>query len=423
MRKFRYLLYKDYLLLKRDIAGLLLMFLMPAVLVVLMTLLQESTYRVLKDASVPLLLVNKDEGDLGRAIEEEIELSGIFKIDRDIKGVVPTQEQLEREVAGSRYTLGIFIPENTTETIRKNVVKYVVTAFSGAEELPALDSVEFVIFVDPTTKVSFYSYIVSTLKERTQKIEFEYILKEVTKQVNNISPIPISSAGFSGDQVVVDIRSARLLGKNMVPNPVQHNVPAWSLFAVFFIIISLSGSIIREREEGSFSRLLTMPCSYTEYLLSKAVVFLVVTLLQFGLMLLIGIFVLPWFGLESLNLGSSPLALILLALSASVAAIGYGIAIGNIANTFHQSSVFGAISVVIMAAIGGVWVPTFVMSETLRQISKLSPMYWGLSGFLDVFLLDAGVKAILPECLAMLFFGLVCFAIAVIFNYRRRLDV
>ncbi|MDY0332742.1 MAG: ABC transporter permease, partial [Bacteroidales bacterium] len=269
MRKFRYLLYKDYLLLKRDIAGLLLMFLMPAVLVVLMTLLQESTYRVLKDASVPLLLVNKDEGDLGRAIEEEIELSGIFKIDRDIKGVVPTQEQLEREVAGSRYTLGIFIPENTTETIRKNVVKYVVTAFSGAEELPALDSVEFVIFVDPTTKVSFYSYIVSTLKERTQKIEFEYILKEVTKQVNNISPIPISSAGFSGDQVVVDIRSARLLGKNMVPNPVQHNVPAWSLFAVFFIIISLSGSIIREREEGSFSRLLTMPCSYTEYLLSK----------------------------------------------------------------------------------------------------------------------------------------------------------
>ena len=181
-----------------------------------------------------------------------------------------------------------------------------VTAFSGAEELPALDSVEFVIFVDPTTKVSFYSYIVSTLKERTQKIEFEYILKEVTKQVNNISPIPISSAGFSGDQVVVDIRSARLLGKNMVPNPVQHNVPAWSLFAVFFIIISLSGSIIRNGKKEAFSRLLTMPCSYTEYLLSKAVVFLVVTLLQFGLMLLIGIFVLPWFGLESLNLGSSP---------------------------------------------------------------------------------------------------------------------
>lgn len=399
------------------------MFLMPAVLVVLMTLLQESTYRVLKDASVPLLLVNKDKGELGKAIDKEIELSGIFKIDRHIKGKEPTQEQVEREVAGSKYTLGIYIPENTTETIRRNVVKYVMTAFSGAEELPAIDSVGFVIFIDPTTKMSFSSYIMSTLKERTQKIEFEYILKEITRQVNEISPIPISTAGFYGDQVVIDIRNARLEGKDMVPNPVQHNVPAWSLFAVFFIVISLSGSIIRERQEGSFSRLLTMPCSYTEYLLSKAVVFLIVTLLQFGLMLLIGIFVLPWFGLESLNLGSSPMALILLALSASIAAIGYGIAIGNIANTFHQSSVFGAISVVIMAAIGGVWVPTFVMSETLRQISKLSPMHWGLSGFMDVFLLDAGIKAILPECAAMLFFGMVCFSVAITFNYRRRLDV
>ncbi|HBG54088.1 MAG TPA: ABC transporter permease, partial [Rikenellaceae bacterium] len=45
MRKFRFLLYKDYLLLKRDTAGLLLMFLMPAILVVLMALLQDSTYK------------------------------------------------------------------------------------------------------------------------------------------------------------------------------------------------------------------------------------------------------------------------------------------------------------------------------------------------------------------------------------------
>jgi len=69
MRKFGYLLYKDYLLLKRDVAGLLLMFLMPAILVVLMALLQESSYRALTEASVPLLLVNRDQGELGEAID------------------------------------------------------------------------------------------------------------------------------------------------------------------------------------------------------------------------------------------------------------------------------------------------------------------------------------------------------------------
>jgi len=423
MKKFRYLLYKDYLLLKRDVAGLLLMFLMPVVLVILMTLLQESTFRAITDASVPLLLINNDKGELGKAIDTELEASGVFKIDRQMDGEAPALQQIEKEIASSRYTLGIFIPENTTENIQKNVTRYVLATFSGAVDLPAMDSVGFVIYVDPTTKSSFYTTIMSTLKEKTQKIEFDYIMKEITRQVNEISPIPISTAGFAGQQVYIDIRDAHLEGKDMVPSPVQHNVPAWSLFAIFFIVISLSGSIIRERQDGSFSRLLTMPCSYTEYLLSKAIVFTIVSLMQFGLMLLIGVFVLPLFGTESLNLGSSPLALILLGLSAALAAIGYGTAIGNIAENFHQSAVFGAISIVIMAAIGGIWIPTFIMSDTLRTIGMFSPMHWGLSGFLEVFMLDAGVKAILPESGMMALFGLVCFIIAIAFNYRRRLDV
>ena len=423
MRKFRYLRYKDYLLLKRDVACLLLMFLMPAILVVLMALLQESTFQSIADVSVPMMLVNHDKGELGSTIDREVEASGIFKITRDIDGSIPTLEELEKEVASSRYVIGIYIPENTTESIRRNVARYVLATFSGATDLPPMDNVNFVVFVDPTTKASFYATIMSTLKEKTQKIEFTYIMNEITRQVNEISPIPISTLGFAGEQVHIDIRDARLQGKDLVPNPVQHNIPAWSLFAIFFVVISLSGSIIRERQDGSFSRLLTMPCSYTEYLLSKAFTFIVVCLIQFGLMLLIGVFVMPLFGLDSLNLGTSPLALILLALSAAVSAIGYGIAIGNIANTYHQSSVFGAISVVIMAAIGGIWIPTFIMSEPMRKIGMLSPLHWGLSGFLDVFLLDAGVRAVLPECGVMLLFGLVCFAIAVSFNYRRRLDV
>jgi len=169
MKKFRYLLYKDYLLLKRDLAGLLLMFLMPVVLVILMTLLQESTFRAITDASVPLILINNDKGELGKAIDKELEASGVFKIERQIEGKVPTLQQIEKEIASSRYTLGIFIPENTTENIQKNVARYVLATFSGAVELPAMDSVGFVIYVDPTTKASFYTTIMSTLKEKTQK--------------------------------------------------------------------------------------------------------------------------------------------------------------------------------------------------------------------------------------------------------------
>jgi len=423
MNKLKFLLYKDLLMLIRDVAGMLLMFLMPVLLMILMSLLQDSTLNSVRDTRVSILLVNNDDGGLGKAIDEEISRTGIFDITREIDGKQPTLSELEKEVAKSKFFLGIYIPENTTRNIEKNVAKYVAAAFNGVENLPVQEPVDFTILIDPTTKPSFYNTIMSTLREKAQKIQFEYILKEITTQVNLISPIPVSTNSFSGDQVRINMKSAHLEGNNIIPNSVQHNVPAWSLFAIFFIVISLSGSIIKEREEGSFSRMLTMPCSYTEYLLSKAIVFTIVALLQFGVMLLIGVYLLPCFGLESLNPGSSIAALFILALSSAFAAIGFGIAIGNIARTYQQSSVFGAMSVVMMAAIGGVWVPLFVMSETMQKISLLSPMHWGISGFYDLFLRDAGINAIIPESIALSLFGTVCFIIAVSYNHKYRLDI
>jgi len=62
MNRFKYLLYKDFLLLIRDVAGLLLMFLMPILLVILMSSLQNSTLNIVNDVHVPLLLVNHDKG-------------------------------------------------------------------------------------------------------------------------------------------------------------------------------------------------------------------------------------------------------------------------------------------------------------------------------------------------------------------------
>jgi len=423
MNRFKYLLYKDFLLLLRDVAGLLLMFLMPILLVILMSSLQNSTFNVVNDVHVPLLLVNKDKGELGNAIDKEITRSGIFKIKREINGHSPTLEEVEKAVATSDFLLGIYLPENTTEKIKTNVSKYVVCAFNGIEKLPPLEAVDLSIFIDPTARASFYSVLMSTLREKAQKVQFEFILKEITTEVNKLSPIPISTNQFSGDQVTIDAKFAKLEGNNIVPNSVQHNVPAWTLFAIFFIVISLSSSIIKEREEGSFTRLLTMPCTYIEYLLSKATVYTILALLQFGVMLLIGVYLLPFFGLESLTLGSSFFALFALALSTAIAAIGFGLCIGNISRTNQQSAVFGSISVVIMAAVGGVWVPIFLMTETMQTISKLSPMNWGLSGFYSLFLRDEGFWAILPECGALILFGITFFVVAILYNHRYRLDL
>lgn len=416
-RRIKYLLYKDYLMLKRDVGGIILMFLMPVLLVILMANLQDSTLNFVKGNKIPLLLVNRDSGELGAAVVKEIESSGLFAIEYDSASQYQSPVMMEGRISPGDNMIGIFIPEDATQRIKGNVQKFVVGAFNGIEEIPLDEIVSINVLVDPAAKGSFHSVLMSTLRERSQKVQFEYIMREISNQVNDISPVAVNTSNFSGEQFTIVDKFVTREGSDIMPNSVQHNVPAWSLFAIFFIVISLGGNIIKEREGGSFTRLLTMPCTYAEYLISKSIVYLVVALAQFSLMLFIGVKILPLTGLPSLELGHSYSALFFMGFSVAVAAIGYGVAIGNLARTYQQASVFGAVSVVILAAVGGVWIPLFLMSPQMQLISKLSPMNWGMSGFYSIFLRDEGFLSVLPEGIALLIFGLTCFLIAL---YSRK---
>jgi ABC-2 type transport system permease protein len=206
----------------------------------------------------------------------------------------------------------------------------------------------------------------------------------------------------------------------MVPNSVQHNVPAWTIFAMFFIVIPLAGNIIKERESGLSMRLRTMPGSNLPVILGKAFVYFIVGILQAVFMLMIGLFVLPLFGTPALIIDSGFLPLFLITIAVSMAASGYGILIGTIATTQEQSSIFGSISVVILAALGGIWVPTFVMSDMMLKVSKLSPLNWGLNGYYEVFLRNAGVNDVLGYILLLSLFFISCIVLAYLYNKYKK---
>lgn len=91
---------------------------------------------------------------------------------------------------------------------------------------------------------------------------------------------------------------------------------------------------------------------------------------------------------------------------------GYGVAVGAAAETEEQASSFGALSVIILAALGGVFVPVFVMPPFMRRVSVLSPLNWGMEGFSGVFLRGADLVQILPQALRLLLFGAVFSAAA-----------
>ena len=376
---------KEFLLLIRDRAGLAMLFIMPIALVLIMTLLQDSSFRMLEEKKLPVVILNNDDDVFGENIVEGLSQSKFFEI--TVFDETNTQG-LKEEVAAGNYLIGIVIKKGATTSIRKNLNKDIYHQFpEEITEAITLDTtgagatVKVDVFFDPVLKNSFKHSILSALREFSSGVEAQIIYDTYASLFQELLGVEMKKPDKQHRLVEFNEQYASNLKQATVPNSVQHNVPAWTLFAMFFIVIPLAGNIISERTSGVSLRLKTMPGSVLPSLLGKVTVYFVIGILQAFLMLLIGVYLLPYLDLPRLDIGHQWLAILLLTMVVSAAASGYGILIGTVFSSQEQASIFGAISVVIMAAVGGIWVPTFMMTDLMQTISKISPLNWGLTGY------------------------------------------
>ena len=411
--------YKELLLLSRDIGGLAILFVMPLVLVVTITLIQDSTFRSINDNKIPILWVDYDKGEVSKNIYDGLADSKSF----NIIGKESDSEAKELVFKGE-YQLAIVIPANLSSELEKKVnlnVEGLLSKFGLEEETPQsekadLEKKEVILYFDPATQMAFKNSIKNGIDKMIFKIETQTIYKAFQSQITDDE----TEAIFDTESFITFKEITPSIGENeIIPNSVQHNVPAWTLFAIFFIIVPLSINMVKEKSQGTFVRLRTNPVSYLTVLGGKTMIYLAVCLIQFGLMLGIGVYLFPSLGLPGLAVtGKIPL-LFLVALFAGLAAIGLGLLLGTVARTQEQSAPFGATFVVILAALGGVWVPVFIMPKFMQTLSNLSPMNWGLNAFYDVFLRDAGILDLIPELTLLFLFFVITTAISIVYNERK----
>ncbi|MFW8600686.1 ABC transporter permease [Desulfobacterota bacterium M19] len=206
------------------------------------------------------------------------------------------------------------------------------------------------------------------------------------------------------------------------PTSTQQSVPSWIIFGMFFVVIPMSTIFINERQQNTLTRLRTMNISIPALFAGKIAPYILINQLQVWLMIGVGIFIVPLFGGAALTLGTSISGLFMVSIGVSIAAIGTAVLIAVIAGTVEQATTIGGIINILMAAMGGVMVPRFIMPPVMREIAAFSPMSWGLDGFLDIFLRGLGAKAVLPDSLALAGFGLCLLIIAgMIFKAERKI--
>ena len=204
------------------------------------------------------------------------------------------------------------------------------------------------------------------------------------------------------------------------PSSVQHNVPAWLVFGMFFVVTSIAGLFVDERSCGALSRLRSLGASPVQLIVAKIVPYMAVNGVQAALMLAVGVWLMPLIGGEGLSLSGihwSALLLVLFAISA--AAVSLALAVASLVSTHAQAATLGPILNVLMAALGGIMVPLFVMPEVMQKIAAYSPMHWGLEGLLDVLLRGADIATVLPESARLLGFAALMLVSAYLL-FRRR---
>jgi ABC-2 type transport system permease protein len=416
---------KEYLILIRDIPGLAILFIMPVALIIVISLAQDTTLQSLKESQIEILFIDNDNDILGKTIKEGLQSAEIFQITekKDIKNY--NYNYALKKVSDGKYKIAVIIPAGATDSVRNKVKPMIAKFFSGEtpdiHKLENSNTIEIQILTEPTLKQTFKQAILSSIREYTGKTETQILFKLLAEQIAEMTGTENKTEIKATESISFKEIFAYEKESRIIPNSTQHNVPAWTLFAMFFIVIPISGNMINERNDGSFFRLRTMPGSYFHVITSKTIIYMGVTMIQFILMLLIGIYILPLFGLPQLKLGNHIFALIMVALASGFAATGFGAAVGTVATTHEQAGVFGSVGVIIMAAIAGVWFPVYTMPKIMQDISIISPMNWGLEGFYKIFLKDYGIIEVLPQIASLILFSLTLNFLTIYYERFKRL--
>jgi ABC-2 type transport system permease protein len=140
------------------------------------------------------------------------------------------------------------------------------------------------------------------------------------------------------------------------------------------------GHIIREREQGSALRVRLIPGAERGVGIGRILFNTIVCCVQFVVMCAVGRWLLPVFGLPALTLGQHPGALIPVVLATAICATAFGYCLGMMFRSGAQALPFGSIAIVILSALGGIWVPVELLPPVLQATAKVSPLHWALDG-------------------------------------------
>ncbi|MCK4303609.1 MAG: ABC-2 transporter permease [Candidatus Eisenbacteria sp.] len=199
-----------------------------------------------------------------------------------------------------------------------------------------------------------------------------------------------AAAGSSGDGGEPDEEE----GTSRLVLIFSYVLPGMATFALFMLALGFMADIPRERNIGTLARQLTSPVHASGIIAGKILSTVIMGLLVAAAMAVIGALLLK----VRADLG----AFALLCLAFLGAATGFLTLVFGFARSEQQGSTLASIVIMVMAMVGGSWIPLNSLPSFCRMLAPATLNYWAITGFQEIMISGAGIVEI-AQPLAILF--------------------
>ncbi|MDS1031425.1 ABC transporter permease [Porphyromonadaceae sp. NP-X] len=335
---------KEFYHISRDKTSLALLLILP---VLLMILFGYSINTEVKNSRIAIYDPSNDV--VTRGIIEKIKASEYFTVVRMLK----SPEEIEKQFLREDLKMVIVFSDHFYENIQRTGKAQVELLTDGTDPNSAM------------TVVSYASNIIALYQKDLFKIQ----------------------------QIPFQIQPAvKLLYNPQLKGP-YYFVPG-ILGMILMIICSMmtSISIAREKEFGTMEVLLVSPFKSMYIILSKAIPYFVLSLVNLASMLLLAVFMLK------VPIAGSLFWLIMLSLLFIFLSLSLGLLISALANTQLEALLFsGMVLVIPVVMLSGMLFPIENMPHFFQWLSQIIPATWYISGVKKIMIKGLGFSSILPE--------------------------
>ncbi len=181
------------------------------------------------------------------------------------------------------------------------------------------------------------------------------------------------------------------------------------LIAIFLMLAGMPGMkmLVTERTMGMTLRLKASPVRMWQVILSKFLVSMILSLVQFGAIIIMtsAVFKNYW--------GAPPYRILMLFGGILFAVSAWSVFVSSISRTPATADAVGYLGILLMAVVGGSIYPLPLMPGFIRSISVVTINRWAMEGFMQLFSGESAIGAV-PGFFPLVVIGVILLACALI---------